>query len=237
MSKLFFFRHAQASFGADNYDALSNKGIEQTVLLGNYLVAKQFHFDRVFVGPLQRQQHTYEIVKSIYEKNNLFIPEPVIVDGLKEHIGHIALDKILPQLQETEPVIKALAAKTLANPKRAKANRLLAFQHFMDEWVEGKIEVEGVVSWKDFREHVREGLKIILGTTLSGETNAAFTSGGTISAITAESLKISDEKTVAALNFSIRNTSYSSFFYSRGRFNLLGLNEIPHLPEEMITFV
>ena len=130
-----------------------------------------------------------------------------------------------------------MISKMANNPKRARANRLLMFQHFMDEWVEGKIEVEGVVSWKDFRQNVREGLKTILESTDSGETNAAFTSGGTISSITAEALKIEDEKIVASLNFSIRNTSYSSFFYSKGRFNLLSLNEIPHLKEEMVTFV
>ncbi len=237
MSKLYFFRHAQASFGAANYDALSEKGIEQATLLGNYLVAKKFKFDKVFVGPLQRQQHTYEIVKTIFEQNNLSIPTPIMIDGLKEHVGHTALDKILPELQKTDTYIKGMIAKTKANPKRARANRLLIFQYFMNEWVEGRFEVSGLVAWKDFRENVREGLDTILKNTGSGETNAAFTSGGTISAITAESLKIKDEKIVAGLNFSIRNTSYSSFFYSKGKFNLLALNEIPHLPAEMITFV
>jgi len=237
MSKLYFFRHAQASFGAANYDALSEKGIEQTVLLGNYLADKKYAFDKVFVGPLQRQQHTFEIVKNIFAKNKLPIPEPILVNGLTEHVGHEALDKILPELQESNPFYKEMIAKMQANPQRARANRLLMFQHFMDEWVEGKIEVEGVVAWKEFRQVVREGLKMILENTDSGETNAAFTSGGTISSIASESLGLTDEKKVAALNFSIRNTSYSSFFYSKGRFNLLGLNEIPHLPAEMVTFV
>lgn len=236
MSKLYFFRHAQASFGAANYDALSEKGIEQSVELGNYLVAKKFSFDKVFVGPLQRQQHTFEIVKGIFEKNKLSIPEPILVNGLDEHVGHLALDIVLPNLQEVTPY-KEMIAKMKANTIRARADRLLMFQYFMDEWVEGKIEVEGVVSWKDFRQNVRTGLKDILAHTASGETNAAFTSGGTISSITAEALKITDEKRVASLNFSIRNTSYSSFFYSKGKFNLLGLNEIPHLKEEMVTFV
>ncbi len=237
MSKLYFFRHAQASFGAKNYDALSEKGIEQTVLLGKHLVAKKIKFDKVFVGPLERQKHTFQIVKEIYLKNKLSMPEPEIVDGLREHVGHIAMDKILPQLQETDSYIKSMIAKAKENPKRTRANRLLIFQHFMNHWVEGKIEVEGVVDWKDFRENVRTGLKTILENTRSGETNAAFTSGGTISSIAAESLKITDEKVVASLNFSIRNTSFSSFFYSKGQFNLFALNELPHLPEEMITFV
>lgn len=236
MSKLYFFRHAQASFGADNYDALSQKGEAQSVELGNYLVAKKFSFDKVFVGPLQRQQHTFEIVKNIFNKNNRSIPEPILVEGLTEHVGHEALDIALLQLQETTP-FKEMIAKIQANPQRARANRLLMFQHFMNQWVEGKIEVEGVVAWKEFRQGVREGLKIILESTGSGETNAAFTSGGTISSIAAEALKITDEKSVASLNFSIRNTSYNSFFYSKGRFNLLSLNEIPHLTEEMVTFV
>ncbi len=236
MSKLYFFRHAQASFGAANYDALSEKGIQQSVELGNYLVAKKFAFDKIFVGPLQRQQHTFEIVRDIFTKNNLSMPEPILVNGLDEHVGHLALDKILPKLQGITP-FKEMIAKMQADPKRARANRLLMFQYFMDEWVEGKIEVEGVVSWKNFRQNVRNGLKSILTQTDSGETNAAFTSGGTISSITAEALQITEEKNVAALNFSIRNTSYSSFFYSKGRFNLLGLNEIPHLEEEMVTFV
>jgi len=237
MSKLYFFRHAQASFGAANYDALSEKGIEQTILLGKYLVAKKFKFDKIFVGPLQRQQHTFEIVKGIYGKNNISLPAPILVDGLKEHVGHTALDIILPKLQETDAYIKEMIAKAKLNPKRARANRLLIFQYFMNEWVEGKIAVEGVVSWKHFRQNVKEGLSTILQNTGSGETNAAFTSGGTISAIAAESLKIMDEKVVASLNFSIRNTSYSSFFYSKGDFNLFALNELPHLPKEMVTFV
>lgn len=237
MSKLYFFRHAQASFGADNYDQLSEKGIQQSVELGNYLTTKKYAFNKVFVGPLQRQQHTFEIVKDIYNKNDMPMPEPILVKGLREHVGHEALDIALPKLQDTDPYIKEMIARIKANPKRSRTNRLLIFEYFMNEWVQGKIVVDGVVSWNNFRENVRTGLKIILENTDSGQTNAAFTSGGTISSITAEALKIQDEKVVASLNSSIRNTSYSTFLYSKDRFNLLGLNEIPHLQEEMVTFV
>ena len=81
------------------------------------------------------------------------IPEPILVNGLDEHVGHVALDMVLPRLQEVSPY-KEMIAKMQANTKRARADRLLMFQYFMDEWVEGKIEVEGVVSWKDFRQNV-----------------------------------------------------------------------------------
>ena len=46
MSKLFFFRHGQASLGAANYDVLSDKGIRQSKLLGEYLLSEQILFDK-----------------------------------------------------------------------------------------------------------------------------------------------------------------------------------------------
>ncbi len=237
MSKIYFFRHGQASFGADNYDVLSAKGEQQSAELGNYLVAKKFHFDKVYVGPLRRQQHTYEIVKSIYDKSNLPMPEPIMENGLLEHEAHVAMANVLPRLRASNPFVKELIAKSKADPSRKKANNLLIFQYFLDEWVEGRIEAAGVLPWKAFRQEVRKGLDNILKNTESGENIAAFTSGGTIGSITAEALNIMDEKRVVALNFSHRNTAFTSFFYSRGLFNLLGFNEIPHLDEELITFV
>ncbi|MFT5386039.1 MAG: hypothetical protein ACI81W_003451, partial [Saprospiraceae bacterium] len=46
-----------------------------------------------------------------------------------------------------------------------------------------------------------------------------------------------DQTKVAELNYAVRNTSVSRFLYSNGEFNLLSFNEVPHLEEEMITFV
>ena len=111
------------------------------------------------------------------------------------------------------------------------------FQRFMEEWVTGKFDVPEVESWQTFRTNVKRGLNTILDQTNRGNKIGVFTSGGTIAAVVAESLQIKDEERVAALNFSIRNTSYSRFFYSNDQFNLLAFNELPHLTKEMITFV
>jgi len=87
MSKLYFFRHAQASFMADNYDQLSAHGEKQSEELGKYLVKKEFHFDKIFVGPLSRQKRTFEIVANQFSKNKKEIPQPVFIEELKEHSG------------------------------------------------------------------------------------------------------------------------------------------------------
>lgn len=236
MSRIFFFRHAQASYLADNYDKLSEKGEAQSAELGKYLVNKELQFDKIFVGPLERQKHTCEIVSDIFAKNNIPFPAPISVEGLKEHSGTEAVKLAYPQLLKNEQV-KKWQQDIEANPKLMRRNTLLIFQYFMDEWSVGNIQMEGVESWREFRFAVRKGLDTILQNTDKGKTIGVFTSGGTIASITAESLNIADETRVAAMNFSIRNTSFSSFLFSKNKFNLLSFNELPHLSDDMITFV
>lgn len=237
MSKLYFFRHAQASYGAANYDKLSPKGEEQSAILGKHLVGKGFKFDRIFVGPLVRQQHTFRIVKDVFQQNGITLPEPIILEGLKEHSGTQATKIALPKLANKYPVIKKLYADIDANPALKKRNSILAFRFFMSQWVVGKIEIEGIEPWATFRSEVKKALNTILEATQSKENIGIFSSGGTISAITAEALKVTDEERVGEMNFAIRNTAFSSFFYSDKKFNLLSFNELPHLEEEMITFI
>ena len=237
MSKLYFFRHAQASYGSKNYDQLSPLGEQQSAELGTYLVQKNFHFDKIFVGPLERQKHTFQIVSEIFQKNNKTLPKPTFLEELKEHQGPEGFRKVLPELMKSNPQIKKWYDEITENPKLMKRNSLLSFQYFMDEWSLGNIEVEGIESWSSFRMKVQKGLNFILENTDKGETVGAFTSGGTISAITAEALNLKDEKRVATMNFSVRNTSFTSFLFSKNQFNLLSFNELPHLEGEMVTFV
>tara|TARA_Y100000746_G_C15365389_1_gene391901 strand:+ start:110 stop:823 length:714 start_codon:yes stop_codon:yes gene_type:complete len=237
MSKIYFFRHAQASLGSDNYDVLSSKGELQAVELGKYLVAKKFKFDKIYVGELTRQLHTCKIVSEIYKKYNLTIPKPIILKGLNEHQATEAMKIEIPKMIDSDPFIKKLWKEIELYPKKKNGNLMLGFEYFLNLWVLDKVKVDGIITWKDFRENVRYALKIILDNTQKSQKIGVFTSGGTISSITAESLKIIDDKKIAGLNFSIRNTSFSSFLYSNNQFNLLSFNELPHLESEMITFV
>ena len=191
----------------------------------------------MYVGPLKRQQHTFEIVKKVYDENNLFLPKPILEKGLLEHNGHKAMEHMLPTLIKTVPFVKELVEQINANPERKKANSLIIFQYFLNEWAEGRMNVEGILAWKAFRNEVKKGLNSILNDTGSGENIAAFTSGGTIASVTAESLKIECEKRVVTLNFSHRNTAYTSFFYSKNELNLFEFNQLSHLKQELITFV
>ncbi len=58
MRTIHLIRHAQASWGADNYDQLSDQGYEQAATLGRAWAAEGFAPDLVVSGDLQRHQQT-----------------------------------------------------------------------------------------------------------------------------------------------------------------------------------
>jgi len=60
MGTLYLVRHGQASFGADDYDVLSDLGYRQALRLGEYFKYKGIRFDAAFTGTLQRQVKTFE---------------------------------------------------------------------------------------------------------------------------------------------------------------------------------
>ena len=147
------------------------------------------------------------------------------------------MKKALPQLLQTNAYLRQLQASSKENPALTKTNTLLSFQYFLGEWAEGNIQVEGMASWASFRQDVKAGLNTILQQVQKGENIAAFTSGGTISASFSGMPRAHFRKKVADLNFSIRNTAWTTFLFSAEKFNLLTFNELPHLEKENDHFI
>src|SRR6056300_883174 len=58
MSELILVRHGQASFGAESYDKLSDKGVEQVKILSQHWQALGERFDHIYSGTLLRQRET-----------------------------------------------------------------------------------------------------------------------------------------------------------------------------------
>ena len=238
MGQIYCIRHAQASYLSDNYDQLSPMGESQAKALGEYLFSKGIGFDRVYVGPLVRQVHTCEIVGGTLDGlNGRDFPAPIPMEALREHEGPQALRKALPNLLKSVSQLQKWHAEMEADPTLQRKNSLLSFEYFINEWVDGKIQVPDVEPWLAFRSKVSKGLAAVLEKAKKGENIALFTSGGTIAALVGEVMKLQDQKQIASLNFNCRNCSISSFLFSPARLSLLSFNEVPHLPEEMHTFV
>jgi len=114
---------------------------------------------------------------------------------------------------------------------------MLGFKYFLHKWVNNEIIIEGIIPWSEFRKNSINAIKHITKDIKKGEQIAVFSSGGTISSIIGDVLKLNNELVVADLNFSVRNTSFSTLLYSNNETNLLTFNELPHLKDDMITFV
>lgn len=237
MSEIYLIRHAQASYMAENYDQLSPKGEKQSAELGDYLAKKNIRFDHTFVGDLVRQQHTLEIFTSRFAEMDIPMPTPEISPLLNEHKGPKALklsyEKLVKEDEQIQEWLRQIQEDASLKPK----NTMLLFKHFMNQWVNGNIEVPGVEPWDQFRARIKRSLEKVLAKAAPKRKVGVFTSGGVIAAITAEVLGIPTESKVADLNYAIRNTSISKILYSKGSLNLLSFNEVPHLEPEMITFV
>ena len=237
MSKLYFFRHGQASINSDNYDKLSQKGVKQAQLLGHYLIKENIRFDRVFCGPLVRQLETEREVRKVYQTHQQSYPEATVLQGLKEHTGMDVLKNNYSALLKKHSFLQELQHKSIENPALKQQYYMEAFGYFMQKWALNALELDGIPLWQDFRRAVGAALKTLLAATEKGETVGVFSSGGTISAILAESLGMEKEDRIAELNYSVRNASVSQFLYSAPRFSLLEFNAVHFLPKELITFV
>jgi len=92
MGQLILVRHGQASFGAEDYDQLSDLGKRQGQRLGEYWQeasqsperADALNFDAVLMGSLKRHRQTWE---AIAEGAKLQMT-PEIWPGLNEYDSH-----------------------------------------------------------------------------------------------------------------------------------------------------
>ena len=82
MGTLYLVRHGQASFGAADYDNLSELGHRQSVRLGEYWRERGMHFDAVITGTLKRHRQTWEgIAEGLGLQRDDVLPWP----GLNEY--------------------------------------------------------------------------------------------------------------------------------------------------------
>lgn len=102
MTLVLVVRHGQASFGADDYDVLSDLGWEQARALGTHLAAQGVRPAAVVRGTLRRQRETVEGLLAGLADAGAPGPDPeaVRVDaGWDEfdHLGVVAAHPDLPQ--------------------------------------------------------------------------------------------------------------------------------------------
>ena len=211
MGTLYIVRHGQASFGADDYDHLSDLGRKQSVRLGEYFAQRGIHFDALIAGTLRRHKQTLE---GILQGMN-HAGEHLSWEGLNEY--------------DSEAVIATVHPHKLEKPTTPEMYR----HHFrllrdgLSQWMAGVVSPQGMPTYDAFVAGVAGVLDHVKAHHY-GKTVLVVTSGGPISTAVGYVLGTSAEATIE-LNLRIRNTSITEFAFTPKRHMLVGFNAIPHL--------
>jgi broad specificity phosphatase PhoE len=213
MGTLYLVRHGQASFGADDYDQLSELGRKQSVRLGEYFARKDIRFDGLIAGTLRRHKQTLA----------------GILEGMKHAGEHLSWDGL--NEYDSKAVIAAVHPHPLEKPTSPEMYR----HHFrllrggLAQWMSGAVTPQGMPSYSDFVAGVAGALDHVRANHF-GQNVLMVTSGGPISTAVGLVLGASPDVTIE-LNMRIRNSAITEFTFTPKRHVLVSYNAIPHLED------
>lgn len=211
MGTLYLVRHGQASFGADDYDHLSELGRRQSVRLGEYFGERGIHFDGLIAGTLRRHKQTLE----------------GILQGMNRAGDHLSWEGL--NEYDSEALIATVHEGKLEKPTSPELYR----HHFrllrdaMARWMAGSTSPRGMPTYPQFVEGVSSALDHVRANHY-GQNVLVVTSGGPISTAVGHVLGTPPETTIE-LNLRIRNTAITEFAFTPKRHMLVMFNGIPHL--------
>jgi broad specificity phosphatase PhoE len=210
MGNLVLVRHGQASFGAANYDQLSELGTRQCEALGEYLAARARRFDLVLTGTLQRHAQSLQAMATRLPN----LPAPRATPALNEY--------------DAEALVRAAAGGTppVHQPGGDRREHFRLLREGLDRWMRGELSVPGMPDWTDFRGGVAAVLDELRQS--GAEQVLVVSSGGPIATAIAHVLQ-APATAVVALNLQMRNSAVSELTFTPSRHWLVSYNGLPHL--------
>ncbi|MEH6832522.1 MAG: histidine phosphatase family protein [Sulfitobacter sp.] len=203
MAELLVIRHGQASFGAENYDVLSDLGRAQARAAGEWLRSMDWAPDRVVTGTLNRQIDTATEMG--------FAPAPDTHAGLNEYDFADLLD-----------------ARFKGDiPDLVKGDRKVHFRTLRETvfaWQRDEIE-NPYETWAQFTDRVEAARAFAVDT--DAKRVLVVSSGGVIGQMVADSLHAPAQH-MMNLNLQIKNAAMTRFMFSGSLFSLNEFNATPH---------
>jgi broad specificity phosphatase PhoE len=216
MAVIYLIRHAQASFGARDYDKLSSLGEQQARRLGETL--SDVKPDLVVSGSMRRHEQTATLAG--------FTPE---VDTGYDEFDHEQVIIAHKPAYRVRPVMLADLART-GNPQRAFQDMFTAATQ---RWIDGG---DGYTeSFSAFCERSEAAVRRTAGRLGKGGTALVFTSGGPIAAVVSRLLSGGDGLW-AKLNPVTINTAITKVVSGRGGLTVVSYNEHVHVGSEMLSY-
>ena len=216
MATIYLIRHGQASFGSDDYDQLSQLGIRQAEVTGEYFRESGIFFDSAYSGDLKRQIDTSQLV--LASQPTAFSTN--IDSRFNEIRNDEQLEHLLPEIVKARPDIASLVDRGLVSSKDYQK----AIDAVFNFWVSDECKHPEIQSWHDYSKGVRDALTDVIKNQGSGKTIAVFTSGGTIATIVAQVLGLSGKQTYPFYE-PMFNCAVTQLFYNQERISLSYFND------------
>ncbi len=216
MSVILLVRHGQASFGADDYDRLSDRGHEQAALLGRHWHESGQQLDAIVSGTLRRQVDTARGLHAAYRDSIAGAPA------------------VLPEFDEFafQPLLKAHAAAGEQVDWQLLARDKQAFHRYfaaaLGAWTRGELSAPGTEPWPAFQARCARGLERVVALAGRSRVVAVCSSAGAIGAIVQRVLGLDDANTVR-LQLTLYNCSVTRLLTDGRIITLESFNGIPHL--------
>lgn len=222
MSVLVLMRHGQASFGADDYDALSETGLAQARAAGVWLRERDSRPGAIWLGPRHRHAQTAQ--------------------GLLDSAGWQLQTTVTAGLDEFGDGEEVLAAaeQLFGRPMMgadapSRREQLKCYDVTIGKWAAGEVELPGRAPFGAFRRQVRDWLNEVTAGE-GGRHELAVTSAGVVSAAVCEVLRLPDEQWHPVLQV-VQNASFTEIVFSSSRRNLRSFNAVGHLPAQLVSSI
>jgi broad specificity phosphatase PhoE len=229
MSAILLVRHGQASFGAADYDQLSDLGQRQATRLGESLVARGIKVDAVVCGGMRRHRQTAEACLAAMQ-----LALPIATDGGWDEYDH---DRLVVAFDPRFADRATLGAELAASDDAAKTFQRI-FAAATARWVNGTHDADYAESYPEFGERVQAALTRVCERLERAQTALVFTSGGPISAVAGRLLQVPSPLQLA-LGWTLANGGVTKLLTGRDGVKLSTLNEHSHLEgqdAQLITY-
>ena len=211
MGTLYLVRHGQASFGAEDYDQLSDLGRRQSLRLGQYFAERGLRFDAILIGTLRRHAQTLD---SLLQGMGAQC-EPLKWPGLNEYDSAAVIETVHPAPLQTP-----------TTPETYR-QRFRLLKDGLTQWMAGVVTPRGMPSYAEFVAGISGALDHVRANHY-GQSVLIVSSGGPISTAVGHVLQAPPETTIE-LNLRIRNTALTEFAFTPKRHMLVSYNALPHL--------
>jgi len=209
MSVIYLIRHGQASFGADDYDKLSELGRLQAKLNGQALHQKYAQPMRVLTGTMRRHIETAELSLNAFDFNQKQLHKITSQDDRWNEYDHQQILGVYNKALATPDGVRAY----LSQHQKPMQHFKKVFIEAMNTWVNAKNSDDYTETFQQFCERVLGALNELRDTPQDKQI-MVYSSGGPISLITCHLLGL-PLSSFMEINWTLVNTGITKVI-SRG---------------------